>query len=1281
MSGKNEHTSEKAEAKIHAENHNKEQLKNETSMLNNETEQLMLEDEEMPTYISVSSPSKREDSDINNTKEPDRIPIEEDHSRSPYPTDDQGGGSIYVLSSGEDSNHPYNDEEEDEYVDSEDMEEMDLENEHDNTMLDDEEDEDEDDDDDENPLRLHNDDDEDIETEYEPECFDRVSDDFVLNNRLKQHHKERSLSLQDLSTLKNNIHSSYNKKRHSLNIFRHNYLGIQQNPIFYPVAQKRQMMKYQHVESKVKQYIKDIKEQNRKSMEKRMKEQEFIMNKNHNEKTENNDPEQLKTKVTNRTIKDYAEKAIQDLQRDETENDNLMYNTEQILENGENNKSFNRVIGNQYKYIRKDSEYNDISNELKSQGSVKNQSQRDAEFFNLQRAYKKMLAENIKRVRNSDKLEKRNGSVDVNTHHIEYQIENALERNIRFGINQSSSVNGHQATPTFINLRTLSYEEYMRGASNTEQKEELPDQRQEKTNESEIYNEAEMINAQEIDNSNTSYPLKIESVESIGAMQDEPGNFGKLNVTEKMNVENIEITELKSQLNQKDAEFLNLQDAYQKVLAENMKMKQELDALKQSLVKYKDQNKTCETKIASVQTEAVVEPVSNQNTVSSGEINNKISTSSVASTISSIDQWADSAGSPAISIKLPDLTPILNSDDSIVLTDRATPRKIAHPFSRTFITSSRILQTLSNIQGKTKTESPLARNTKKRLNENSTDQPSTVECNSPIHASSSKKRKATEMLGTSTFTQPFKIPHTTVESERKDTSDVEFKYPEEHTVSNTEQKEKGSVNKDSLIDQSINDFTPVETKVKQRDDHEDSVKCFIYREDENSKNRSFLIQAEEPTKDGLDTEKNRIQECGPYLLGNLEVRMSEINGTISVWGKEIDHESTSDNEDDLEACEKLSEQKMCHYWQNASQTRFNGSPLVCSTNKKQKVPSNKFNRSDISQCCHSLSLNSSKISYSEDDINDKRDMNNSFSPSICVPSCENCNSSKHHKEWTCRNASSSQEKLHSCCMHHIEVIDKECSCSSCHEKQKHDVSFKHCKDKFHSKEVRRNSCKNTFPLDLKNSLHENNPSTTAELSNVTNKYACRCSIQNVSDNRPHSRCCSPIRDISCTCKSSLDNTNNHSDAILSNHHEHSDKHTCNRFSNNGEEEPLIPIKRSSETLETRQRRLSGKRVRGILMDLLKGCGDCRNNSSAGLSKTEYQKETPYMINGPPRIKVSSLTPEPTCSTSTQCNKCCHAYARRIESQLEEFRMEMERVRSRSDAILNMLNMLHSVDAN
>ena len=94
-------------------------------------------------------------------------------------------------------------------------------------------------------------------------------------------------------------------------------------------------------------------------------------------------------------------------------------------------------------------------------------------------------------------------------------------------------------------------------------------------------------------------------------------------------------------------------------------------------------------------------------------------------------------------------------------------------------------------------------------------------------------------------------------------------------------------------------------------------------------------------------------------MGNLEVRMSEINGTISVWGKEVDHGSTSDNEDDMEVCVKSTEQRMCQTWQNTSQTRFNGSPLVCSTNKKQKVP-NKFSRSNIPQCCHSLSLKFNK---------------------------------------------------------------------------------------------------------------------------------------------------------------------------------------------------------------------------------------------------------------------------------------------------------------------------------
>jgi len=79
----------------------------------------------------------------------------------------------------------------------------------------------------------------------------------------------------------------------------------------------------------------------------------------------------------------------------------------------------------------------------------------------------------------------------------------------------------------------------------------------------------------------------------------------------------------------------------------------------------------------------------------------------------------------------------------------------------------------------------------------------------------------------------------------------------------------------------------IESKMESSDDPEDNVKCFVYREDENSKDRSFLILAEEPEKDKAINEKGRIRECGPYLLGNVEVRMSEINGTINIWGKEV----------------------------------------------------------------------------------------------------------------------------------------------------------------------------------------------------------------------------------------------------------------------------------------------------------------------------------------------------------------------------------------------------------
>lgn len=87
--------------------------------LMNQTDTALLDDEEMPTYISMSSTSRPDDSDVVNSKQQEDLSQEanKDHKPSSYPSDDES--SVYVLSSDEDTDqHPSlrNDEDdEDEY--------------------------------------------------------------------------------------------------------------------------------------------------------------------------------------------------------------------------------------------------------------------------------------------------------------------------------------------------------------------------------------------------------------------------------------------------------------------------------------------------------------------------------------------------------------------------------------------------------------------------------------------------------------------------------------------------------------------------------------------------------------------------------------------------------------------------------------------------------------------------------------------------------------------------------------------------------------------------------------------------------------------------------------------------------------------------------------------------------------------------------------------------------------------------------------------------------------
>ncbi|KAL0101447.1 hypothetical protein PUN28_018942 [Cardiocondyla obscurior] len=1224
--------------------------KSETKLMMNQMDAALLEDEEMPTYISMSSTTRPDDSDMNaKQSENESQTMERERSASPCPSDDQEANSIYVLSSGEETDvdqPPYNDEDdEDEYGDSDDMDNLELDNEFNSErssnmkhLMDDEDDEEEDDEDDEDeedsPRQMHNDD-EGIEDNLEIDCYDGRSDDFLLNRRLKNRDKERSLSLQDLNAYRHDMNTEYLKKKH-LQRYKPNYINIpEQQSIMYSMIQEKKrsvLGKYHYVQSKVKRYIKDIKEQNRHSLKKQHVEQQQentnynISNSNH----KNNDTE--KTKPVNiKTIKDYAEKTIKELEEiSETYDSNvdkMAYSamSPQIILNGQDNK-------NGLELIHEESTQNEI--QITSYESTQNE--RD--------------------LANTDsKMQKQNGTIDIKQLKLNYPEKEISH--FEDAVQPQLIQNGHQGTPAVhYHLRTLSYEEYMRGSSDSSQKTGLNKNAhviEQDPIQPETYNNSDLmdISAENDD----SCPLRIESIKSIKTMSDEAKTNNEQLIFKKINecssnttADSSEVTALKKKLTQKTVKYNNLLDTYQKQLMENLKMKQELDELRKTLAKYEKENKPPEQKVVSIQTDAVTESVHNQpqdesESTQTSQSNNKILGNSVIS-LSSIEQWSSGAGNLSISMKPPEVAKTLQSDDSIILTDNTPAKK--HSLSRAFITSSRILQTLSSItQGKTKPENPLTQNSKKRINVNETMDLHSEDSSQP---SSSKKRKIADIITPPNFLQAFIASESATESQSKlnemSNIDSQFKNACDSINKNINFQASSSNTNASQLGATT---STTENKTNANDDAEDNVKCFIYHENENSKDRSFLILAEEPEKDKIIHEKGRIRECGPFLLGNIEVRMSEINGTINIWGKEISQESTAEIETETSSNAK---DKSCH-WQKTSHARFNGSNVVCSTSRKSKNPP-KFELSSAASnfsCLHSPSFNIAKASCSTD----KSHADKSYSPNMF--SFENCDLSKHRNEWLRCKRTQPQEKLHSCCIHNTDTSEEKCNCSL--HKQKFEDNFNCSKEKCSGQEHQRSFSKN---LEPNKHLYEN---ITPEEDHVCrNDTSCHHSLHNSES------CQEPHKCNKETCEllinREFNELCNHSPNILS------------------DEEPLISLQ-CSETPDTRRRRLTGKRVRGILMDLIRGCGDCYNpNVSDNTSKSCMHKKDSY-LRCPPEVKISPCaSPEPTYSRTGQpAGRCCHAYAQRIESQLEEFRMEMEKMRSRSDAILNMLNMLHSVDTN
>nr|KAF7409222.1 hypothetical protein H0235_014074 [Vespula pensylvanica] len=1163
----------------------------------------MLEDEEMPTYISVSTSSKCEDSDISNVKHHEEESPTKEQSRSPCTSEQEGPASVYVLSSEEETDPRYDDDDGD-YGNSDDMD--DIENDQDNGMLDDD-----DDDDVEDDLE-----DDDNDEEYERNYFETASDCLGVKSKLKRRYRDKSLSLQDLSIFQNNVCNPDLGKRY----------------------------RYRHIESKVKRYINDIKEQNKfSSSQRRQRDQEFtedhMKDKNCAGGTDI-DVEQSKDIKTNKVIKDYAERAIKDLEIEESYTNKNLYMAP-ITENGEVEEEEEIVI---------------------------NKPKQDAKATGIDVGEKEFSS-------TEKKNEKRNGSVQMNILNHTYN-QSAVQKDLKF-TDEQPLVNGHQQQLNLFNLRTLSYDEYMQDNTNFTQDAQLNKNmniEQNENNDIQAYSDVDVINTIEANNSDSAAcSLKIENVKSIKVMNEESkenaeSKFEKINEdTNKNNLETMQITLLKTQLDQKTIQFNNLRNAYQNTLAENLKMKQELEELKMSLTKYNKENRTCETKVVAIQTDVIAESVIETKEISDTKENsNKLSASSITSVTSSINQWTDSAGSSGISIKPPDLGTVLNSEDSLVMTDD-TPRKMNRPLSRAFITSSRILQTLSSItQGKSKSDiKSTSHNSSRSVKRPSGSEESEIvkENDGSIIAGSNtftiksplntKKRKATEMLGNSIFLQPLKIPHTAEIKRKSSTTISDFNIDVKTPDNYNDVKLDTQKNRINNLSRSASPTTIEDKNDKTEDieNQESNVKCFVYREDENTDDRSILIQAEIPSNDQEAVSMNCIRECGPYLLGNVEISETSI----------------VEGEEDLEVSTKSPcVNKKCACLQNTvtPHRKFNGSQMVCSTNKKVKLPP---------KC------NEGHTSHQYLNVPDRSDakvyVDNLLSPSASV-SCEKCILLNQQKECSIHKRNINlPEKSHSCCLHHIEHLERDykyvCDC----ERLKHSNDSPNCvKEGFYTEKK--------FPFrntpDCRKDLYEYiNPTVDAKEVICKHRTTCRrSSLHNTEANFQNDmKCCNTIRETSHSCKSTL--------GCMGCNHDSGVEHFCNHSPMGNNDDLLIQERSSCETPEIRQRRSSGKKVRGILMDLLKSCGDYRNGSTSSSKKCSNGKEASHSVNYSPQINVTSCnSPDAGCSNLQQSNgRCCHAYTRRIESQLEEFRMEMERVRSRSDAILNLLNMLHSVEMN
>lgn len=328
--------------------------------------------------------------------------------------------------------------------------------------------------------------------------------------------------------------------------------------------------------------------------------------------------------------------------------------------------------------------------------------------------------------------------------------------------------------------------------------------------------------------------------------------------------------------------LVDLTQKYTTEMDQNKQLTNELNKLKKLLVQTEKNNAVVsneKTTMTDIFLETQYSSGIVENPQNSTPSSNQTAESPVSMSLGSTEQWPsrNNCGSPIISLKYPNVDGILNSaDNSFVASDPS--KTMNKSLSNAFFTSSRILETLASItQGradpnilnaerknsnrnsirntnsadishdKTGITSRLQGNSRGQFNEAT----SPLVSNRPDEKFISRKRKAQSL-------ETYEYDHSIGDG------DVDHTINEHERQSKTKQKE-GTTSEEIIVG--------------------DGIKCFVYQDDDDSEERSFLIQAEEPLQ--IANSKGVVRECGPFLLKNIEVRMSEINGTINIWGKEV----------------------------------------------------------------------------------------------------------------------------------------------------------------------------------------------------------------------------------------------------------------------------------------------------------------------------------------------------------------------------------------------------------